>query len=230
VSAVTSEPVLFHDFLPAAIGRKVHGLDSDEVRIVLCSTVPVMQTDTLLAGLAQVANGNGYTTNGVTVAVTPPTHLGGVYRLAQANVPTWTASGSGLSFRALVYLNWTATNKNLIQAAFESSQGFLAITNVAQTGTTATLTAAGHGWSNGDTVVSDALQFPRLNGTFTVSGVTTNTVNITAPVSATIASQAVTTGRVIRPSLITRATGETYAVSAGASGALAVGPFGVSLT
>jgi len=229
VPAVTTEPVLFHDFFPAAIGRKVHGLDTgDEVRLVLASTVPLVQSNTILADLTQLTTGGGYTAGGATVTVIPPTYTGGVYRLAQSNVPSWTATGAGLSFRAAVYLNWTATNKNLIAAAFEGT--FRTITNVAQSGTTATLTAAGHGYSNGDIVVIDAVPFGRLNGTFTVSGVATDTFQITAPVSATITSQAVATGRVVRPSVITRAAGETYSVAAGPGGVIAVGPYGVSLT
>jgi hypothetical protein len=35
---------------------------------------------------------------------------------------------------------------------------------------------------------------------------------------------------VVRPSLITRAVGETYSAAAGPGGVIAVGPYGVSLT
>ena len=227
---VNSEPVTFHDYYPAANGRGVHALDTQTVRAVLTSTVPAIQSDTVLTNLTQVANGNGYTTDGVTCTITPPTHAGGIWRLVPTAIPQWTASGAGFSFRSLVLVNWSATNKNLILAVFQSAQGFLTVTNVAQSGTTATITAAGHGWANGDTVVLDAIPFSRLNGTFAISGVTTNTFNITAPVSATITSQAVASGRVIRPALVTLAANETYQAAADpVAGALAVGPRGVTL-
>lgn len=225
---VSCDLILFHDFLPKAIGSGIHALDSNVVKMALVTTVPILQTDDTLSDLTQVANGNGYTTGGVACTVTPPTHLGGIYRWVVTSIPTITASGAGFSHKGVVFYNDTATNKNLIGASFSSGPGLRAITNVAQSGTAATLTLAGHGWANGDVVVHDALPFPRLNGTFTISNVTTNTYQITAPASATITSQAVTSGRAIRPDNVTTGSGVTYTVTAPTpDGLLAIGPRGV---
>lgn len=230
MSTVSTEPVVFHDYYPAANGRGLHALDTHQVRAILTSSVPVMQSNAVLANLSEVATGGGYTAGGVVCTVTPPaSYPGGVYRLAITNIPQWTASGSGFSFYSLVLVNWTATAKNLIEATFESTQGYVPITNVSQSGTTATLTIAGHGWSNGNTIVTDAVKFPQMNGTFTISGVTTDTVSITVATSATIASTALTLARAIRPGLNTLTAGQTYQASAGSGGALAIGPYGVDL-
>lgn len=227
---LTCEPILFHDFLPAANGRKIHGLDTDQVKAALVTTVPSMQSATVLADVTQVVSGNGYTTDGVVCTVVPPTHTGGIYRLVITNIPGWTGSGSGFSHIGVVFFNNTATSKNLIAAAFQSTAGQLAVTNVAQSGTTATITALGHGFSAGDTVVHDRIPFARLNGTFTVSTPTTNTYQITAPVSATITSQAVTSGKVIRPEQVTTASGAPYTITANpTTGILAVAPTGVTV-
>ncbi|HEV8606951.1 MAG TPA: lamin tail domain-containing protein, partial [Tepidisphaeraceae bacterium] len=64
---------------------------------------------------------------------------------------------------------------------------------IARVGTTATITLNAHGYVNGNTVtISSAIQ-PEYNGTFVISGVTTNTFNIT------VASTAVTpaTGQIV---------------------------------
>ena len=224
------DPILFHDFLPKAVGGGIHALDSNTVKAALVTVVPTMQDNTVLADLTQVSAGGGYSSGGVTCTVTAPTHVGGIYRLVVTSVPTWTGTGSGFNHRGLVFYNDTATNKNLIAAVFQSAAGQQTITNVGQSGTTATLTCNGHGFSNGDVVVIDRAPFPRLNGTFTVAGVTTNTFQITAPVSQTIASQAVTSGKVIRPEQVTTGAGATYtATPDSTNGVFAIAPRGVNL-
>ncbi len=224
-----SDPVFFHDFLPKAVGGGIHALDTATIKAAVVTAVPLLQTAAVLADLTQ-PSGNGYTAGGVTCAVTPPTHVGGIYRLMVTGIPNFTATGAGYSGLGIAFYNNTATSKNLIAAVFQSAAGALAITNVAQSGTTATITAAGHGFANGNTVVHDGLPFARLNGTLTVAGVTTNTYQVTSPISETIASQAVTTGKVIRPESFSVTPSAPFPISPNtASGLLAVAPFGVSL-
>lgn len=197
--------------------------------MALVTAVPPMQSAALLTDLAQVPTGNGYPAGGVAVTVTQPAQTGGIYRLVISSIPVITGSGAGFTHIGAVFYNNTTTNKNLICAVFQSGNGQIPITNVSQTGTTATLTAIGHQFNNGDTVVIDGVPFPRLNGTFTVSGVTANTFNITAPISATIASQASTGGLVIKPELVNTAAGLTYSVTPDqANGILVIAPKGLA--
>lgn len=222
-------PILFHDFLPAAAGRGVHALDSHSVRMALVTAVPSMQTAALLTDVAQVATGNGYPAGGVQVTVTQPTQVGGIFRFVVGAIPVITGTGAGFTHIGAVFYNNTAAGKNLICAVYQSGNGQMPITNVAQSGLVATLTAVNHQFSNGDTVVIDGVPFSRLNGTFTVSGVTANTFNINSPVSASIASQASTGGLVIKPETVNTGTGLTYTVTTDqANGLLVVAPKGLA--
>lgn len=224
------DPILFHDYHAAANGRGIHSLDTHTVKAALVTVVPVMQSNTVLADLTQVSAGGGYSSGGVTCTVTPPAYVGGVYRLVVTAIPIWTGSGAGFSHRGLVFYNDSATNKNLIAAVFQSAAGQQSITNVSQSGTTATLTCAAHGFSNGDTVVINRLPFSRLNGTFTVAGAAANTFQITSPVSQTISSQPVTSGKVIRPEQVTTGAGATYTATPDTTnGIFAIAERGVSL-
>lgn len=188
-----------------------------------------MQSATLLTDLAQVAAGNGYPAGGVSVTVTQPSQTGGIYRFVVSAIPVITGTSAGFTHIGAVFYNNTAAGKNIICAVFQSGNGQMPITNVAQSSATATLTVANHQFNNGDTVVIDGVSFSRLNGTFTVSGVTQNTFNIAVPVSATIASQASTGGLVIRPEIVNTAAGLTYTVTADqANGFIVVAPKGLA--
>lgn len=204
----------FHAFVPTAFSRGVHALGIHTIKAALGTGVPLMQSHSVLADVTQVANGNGYTTGGVTCSVTEPAAWnGGTYRLNLSFIPTFSASGSGFAFKSIVIYNHTAIAKNLIGCLFSSGAGQVAITNVAQTGNTATLTINGHGMANGDTVVIDQLPDPWMNGTFVIGGVTTNTLAITVGFSTTVASKAVTTGKLIRPETVTLGAGGVYSVA-----------------
>lgn len=98
----------------ADISNKVHNLGSDTLKVVLTNSAPVA-TNTVLGNITQIANGNGYTTNGATVTVTSSAQSSGTYKLvgSLAN-PTWTASGSMGPFRYAVLYNSTAGSVQLI--------------------------------------------------------------------------------------------------------------------
>jgi hypothetical protein len=219
MSITTPDLILFHKFLPAAIGRRVHGLDVDRIKACLLASVPAMQTAAVLADLTQPATGNGYTSGGVICAVSPlAEYIGGEYSFRVTYVPPFSATGTGYSVIGICLYNDTAPSKNLIGAALLSTAGQVAITNAAQTGTTATLTKTAHGLANGDVVIIDRLPFPWMNGTRTVANVTTDTFDITASLSETVASQAVTSGKLLKPQAVTLAPGD-YSASFGSSGA-----------
>jgi hypothetical protein len=219
----TCELILFHKFLPTAIGRRVHALDTDRIKVCLLADVPSMQSAALLSDLAQPAAGNGYVSGGVVAAVSPPAeYVGGEYSFFVTYVPSFAATGTGYSMKGIAFYNDTAPSKNLIGAAFLSAAGQVAITNVAQTGTTATLTSASHGLANGNVIVADRLPFAWMNGTRTVANVTANTFDITVSTSQTVTSQAVSTGKLIKPQAVTLTAGASYTASFSSTGAFSI--------
>jgi hypothetical protein len=101
----------FHSFVEA-LAEKVHNLGADTLRVALTNTAPVA-TNTVLANITQIANGNGYTTGGTTANLTSSAQTSGLYRLVLADV-VFTATGSMGPFRYAVLYNDTATNDELI--------------------------------------------------------------------------------------------------------------------
>jgi len=67
--------------------------------------------------------------------------------------------------------------------------------------------------ANGSVVVIDQLPFWWMNGTFTIANVTANTFDITVIHTATVAGQAVTTGKLIMPETVTVGPGGVYNVA-----------------
>ncbi len=94
------------------LGRKLHNLNSDTLKVILTNTLPVA-ANAVLSDITQIANGNGYTTDGATVGSTAYSQTSGTAKLTGSNV-TWTASGAVGPFRYAVVYNSTASGKNLI--------------------------------------------------------------------------------------------------------------------
>lgn len=103
--------VKFNSFVEA-LGRKVHNLNADTLKVVLCNTAPVA-ANAVLADLTQIANGNGYTTGGSPAASNAYIQTGGVAKLTATDV-VFTASGAVGPFRYAALYNDTATNDELI--------------------------------------------------------------------------------------------------------------------
>ncbi len=72
------------------------------------------------------------------------------------------------------------------------------VTNKERTGTTATITSNAHGYVAGDKIYVIGVD-AALDGDFTITSVTTNTITYTTATSGTIASTAITTGLVGKP-------------------------------
>jgi hypothetical protein len=72
------------------------------------------------------------------------------------------------------------------------------VTNKERTGTTATITSAAHGYVAGDVIYVIGVD-AALDGSWTITSVTTNTITYTTTTSGTIASTAVTAGFVGKP-------------------------------
>ena len=101
----------FNSFVEA-VAEKVHNLGSDTLKVVLTNSAP-SATNTVLANITQIANGNGYTTGGSTAAQSSSAQSSGTYKLVLDPV-VFTATGSLGPFRYAVLYNDTATNDELI--------------------------------------------------------------------------------------------------------------------
>lgn len=101
----------FNSFVEA-VAEKIHNLGSDTLKIALTNSAPVA-TNTVLANITQVANGNGYTTGGTAATTSSSAQTSGTYKLVLADV-VFTATGAVGPFRYAVLYNDTATNDELI--------------------------------------------------------------------------------------------------------------------
>lgn len=91
------------------VAEKVHNLGSDSLKVVLTNTLPV-NTNTILANITQIANGNGYTTGGAAASISASAQGSGTYKLTLADV-VFTASGGSIGpFRYAVLYNDTPTS------------------------------------------------------------------------------------------------------------------------
>lgn len=136
-----------HNCFAQDIGRKVHNLNSDTLKLLLiqATTAPTAADATFddatthqlnSSGATEVANGNGYTAGGATIGSTGYSQSSGTATMSgtPAN-PTWTASGSGFSFRYIDFYN-----------ASSGSSGSRSVISWWDYGSTLTLSGA-----NGDT-------------------------------------------------------------------------------
>jgi flagellar capping protein FliD len=102
----------FQSFVEA-VAEKKHDLGSDTLKVALTNSAPVA-TNTVLANITQIANGNGYTTGGAQATQTSSAQTSGTYKLVLADV-LFTASGGSIGpFQYAVLYNDTATNDELI--------------------------------------------------------------------------------------------------------------------
>jgi hypothetical protein len=103
----------FNSFVEA-LGRKVHNLNSDTLKVALTNSAP-SASNTQLSDITQISNGNGYTTGGTAAGSNAYSQSSGTAKLT-ANDVVFTASGSMGPFRYAVLYNDTATNDELIGA------------------------------------------------------------------------------------------------------------------
>lgn len=106
-------PVKFQSFVEA-LGREVHNLNSDTLKVALTNTAPNAATNTQLSHITQISGGNGYTTGGSQAAGNAYSQASGIGKLT-ANDVTFTAAGGSLGpFRYAVLYNDSASNDELI--------------------------------------------------------------------------------------------------------------------
>lgn len=102
----------FNSFVEA-VGRKVHNLNADTLKVMLTSIAPVA-ANTVKADLTDIAAGNGYTAGGTAIGANAYSQTSGVGKLTGNDVVFTASGGSIASFRYVTIYNDTATNKELI--------------------------------------------------------------------------------------------------------------------
>lgn len=95
------------------LGRKVHNLNSDTLKVALTNTAPIA-ANAVLADITQITAANGYSSGGTAMGSTSYAQAAGVAKLAGANV-VFTASGGSIGpLRYAVLYNSTAAGGPLI--------------------------------------------------------------------------------------------------------------------
>ena len=95
------------------LAEGVHSFATHTFRIYLSNEAPVRATDSVRGDITEIANGNGYTTNGVQIVVASSVESSGTYTLTFTTPadPTWTASGGAIAqFRYVVCYNSSASD------------------------------------------------------------------------------------------------------------------------
>lgn len=91
------------------VGRKVHNLNADTLKVMLTLTAPV-GTNAVKADLTEIAAGNGYTAGGTASVGNAYAQSGGTAKLTSGDV-TFTASGGSIGpLRYAVLYNDTPTS------------------------------------------------------------------------------------------------------------------------
>lgn len=107
----------FFDDFKGFLGDGTIDLDTHTFKVVLTNTAPVVATDSVLADITQIANGNGYTTGGVTLSSVTWAETGagtGIWRWNAADF-SWTASGGPIAtFRYPVFYDDTSASDVLV--------------------------------------------------------------------------------------------------------------------
>ena len=101
----------FNQFV-ADLASGVHQLQTGTthvLKVALTNTAPT-SANAVLADITQVANGNGYTTGGISVGTITGAQTSGTFKLTGGTDPVWTASGAGFTARYAVIYNDTPTS------------------------------------------------------------------------------------------------------------------------
>jgi hypothetical protein len=95
------------------IGRKVHNLHTDTLKVMLTNTAP-SASNTVKTDITEIATGNGYSAGGTAVTGQSYTQTAGQGKLTASDVTITAVGGSIAAFRYAVLYNDTATNDELI--------------------------------------------------------------------------------------------------------------------
>ena len=110
------------------LAKGVHNLDSDTFKAVLTNVEPDEASDFSLTDLTQIANGNGYTTDGETCGTPDAEQTSGTLKFTLGTDPVWTASGGSMAaFQWVVIYNDTSTGDKIIGFCDYGSEVTLAV-------------------------------------------------------------------------------------------------------
>jgi hypothetical protein len=103
--------VKFQQFLED-LCKKVHDLDTDVLKVYLTNATPDVAADAVMADLAEISAGNGYTAGGITVTSVTCEHTTGTVKVVSGGSdPVWTAAGGTIGpFRYAVLVNDTPSS------------------------------------------------------------------------------------------------------------------------
>ena len=104
-------PIATYTKYPAAIEPLMENINSgsDAWYVALAATVNPSDT-TFVPGTTDLPTGNGYTAGGNPATTASATQTAGVYKLTLNNPASWTATGSGFTFRyAILWDSTTST-------------------------------------------------------------------------------------------------------------------------
>lgn len=101
--------VKFQDFVEQ-MGKGVHDLSADTLKILLTNSAPNAATHTVKADLTEISAGNGYSAGGITLASVSWSETGGTATLTFTD-PVLSASGGSIAdWRYAVLYNDTPTS------------------------------------------------------------------------------------------------------------------------
>lgn len=99
---------------PEDLGKGVHDLATDTLRVYLTDEAPDVVNDTAYGNPADLATGGGYVAGGLSIGPNTFGQVGGVATLAPGTDLSFTATTGFGPFRYAVLYNDTAPGKNLI--------------------------------------------------------------------------------------------------------------------
>lgn len=102
----------FNSFVEA-LGRKVHNLNADSLKVMLSNTAPVAG-NAVKTDITEIAAGNGYVAGGTVSGTNSYVQTAGTAKLLSNDVVFTAAGGTIGPLRYAVLYNDTATNKELI--------------------------------------------------------------------------------------------------------------------
>lgn len=123
--------VFFHEF-KGNLGLNLFNLNTDTFKAVLTNSAPSAANDDELADITQIANGNGYTTGGVTLTGVAWAETGagtGIWKWTHDDFSWTAATGSMADFRYVVWYDDTSTNDKLVGYVDAGSTISLAVGN-----------------------------------------------------------------------------------------------------
>jgi hypothetical protein len=105
--------VKFESFIEAQF-EGIHDWDAHTFKWALTNSAPNAATNTVLADITQIANGNGYTTGGTTITGVVTSRSGGTFKVVMDDTVFTASGGSMAAFRYAVLYNDTAVGDPLV--------------------------------------------------------------------------------------------------------------------